>query len=159
MRCVQQQQQQVENEGRRRTGGVVVGGAREAGETSGAGGEEGVLREGVREEVQDKTDAMAKERNGLGLVGRGRGRAVVYVVGDVPGPRLHGAQTMQAATCEGYEDRGKRERVMLTRALEIAQHFNVGEVVMSRSGVGHGEREQGQGCAPQIHQDVCTSGD
>ena len=102
--------------------------AREAGETSGAGGEEGVLREGVREIVQDKTDAMAEGRNGLGLVGRGRGRgrAVAYVVGDVPGPRLQGAQTMQVATRESDEEKGKRERVMSTRALEIAQHFNVG---------------------------------
>ena len=126
MRCVQQQQQ-VENEGRGRAGGVVGGGvAREAGETSGGGGEEGVLREGVREKVQDKADAMAEGRNGVGLVGRGRGRAVVYVVGDVPGPRLHGAQTMPVATRESDEEKRKRERVLLTRALKIAQHFNVG---------------------------------
>ena len=85
-----------------------------------------MLRAGVQEKVQDKADAMAEGRNGLGLVGRGRGRAVVYVVGDVPGPRLHGAQTMQVATRESNEEKEKRERVMLTRALEIAQNFNVG---------------------------------
>jgi hypothetical protein len=61
----------------------------EAGDTRGVGGEEGVLREGVRKKVQDETDPMTEGHNCLGLV--------------------------QVGTHESDEEKGKRERVMSTR--------------------------------------------
>jgi hypothetical protein len=63
--------------------------AREEGDTCGVGGEEGVLREGVREKVLDETDPMTEGHKGLGLV--------------------------HVGTHESDEEKGKRERVMSTR--------------------------------------------